>query len=414
MAAAVPMTALVYYGFQIGLLKGSSDLWAVVFTCIVQILLVMIPFRFRRLKKGMPFLLEHGSSDSGVYISISLLFAASFLGMNMNTDLVFVIPLFFGLISGLSVLFWWRNSLTKKYIDKTKAQEIESLQETIQAKDEEIDRLKRNNEELSKIIHKDNKLIPAMAYAVSECLSALGITAENKALQTKARELLEQLEQLSQERSGILKSYELTGRKLPSTNVSSIDTVLTYMFQKAKEQNISFDVTISGSVKYLVENIISESDINTLLADLIENAIIATKKRLTKSILVNIGIADSSYSIDILDSGEPFSPEVLQNIGLKRTTTHEGEGGSGSGLMTTFEILRKYQASFVLDECFKNSMYSKKTSVCFDDLEQIRIKTKRLHELSALIKREDIILSGEEAPMTGLHAKQADYRGRGA
>ncbi len=52
---------------------------------------------------------------------------------------------------------------------------------------------------------------------------------------------------------------------------------MAYMLQKAKAHGINFDLSVSGSVKYLVENVIGESDLNTLLADLIDNAIIAVK-----------------------------------------------------------------------------------------------------------------------------------------
>ncbi|SHO46019.1 GHKL domain-containing protein [Anaerocolumna xylanovorans] len=369
-----------------------SNLSAIICIGILQFLLAAMPFRLKRLQKGMPFLMGHDSNDIGVYISLLLLLASSFFGMSKKADLIYIIPVFFSLICALALFFWWRNRITHNYIEKVKSKEMETLQRIIQEKNEEIEQLKYHNEELSKIIHKDNKLIPAMELAVSEYLLSAGDERITEVRSAKASELIEQLKSISGERAGIIKNYETTCKKLPSTSVTSIDTLLSYMLHKASLCQIEFNLSISGSVNYLVQNLIKESDMNTLLADLIDNAIIATRKSSKKNIIVSIGILDGCYSIDIFDSGEPFMPETLLNLGLKRTTTHVHEGGSGIGLMTAFEISRKYKASFVI-ECFnEKSLFTKKVSFCFDKLEQYRIKPRYTKEMELLSLRGDIIL----------------------
>ncbi len=389
-AAAVMYPLGYFIAFFID--KYPSDLLSLICIGLIQFLFTTIPFKIKRLKSGMPFLSECGSSDIGIYISILLLLAASFFGMSKKADLVNIIPVFFTLICGLALLFWWRNSLTENYIEKVKAKEMEELQKAILEKNKEIEQLKYNNNELSKIIHKDNKIIPAMEFAVSEYLLLTEREINNKVRIIQARELLEQLKCITQERSGILKNYEIKSKRLPSTNVLSLDSLLSYMNQKANEYQIGFDLSISGSVKYLIANIIDEIDIKTLLADLVENAIIATKNCKWKNILINIGISNNYYSIDIFDSGEPFTIETLLNLGLKRTTTHTTEGGSGIGLITAFEISKKYQASFVIEDFFDDTLFTKKVSIWFDKLGQYRIKTKRSSEMKQLLKRTDIIL----------------------
>ena len=88
----------------------------------------------------------------------------------------------------------------------------------------------------------------------------------------------------------------------------------------------------------------------TLLADLIENAVIAVATCDNKKILVTIGLIDDCYEISVDDSGIPFDSEVLRDLGTKQITTYAGEGGSGIGMMTTFEILREFDASITVSD----------------------------------------------------------------
>jgi signal transduction histidine kinase len=366
-------------GYFIFLIKEKYPLYiiSVISICIIQFLLTTIPFQFRRFKKGMPFLYDYGSSDIGVYISIALLLTASFLSMGKKADLVFIIPVFFSILFGLTIIFWWKNNTKKRYLEKIKAREIEELQRRIQNNEIQIEQLQKNNEELSKIIHKDNKLIPAMEYAVREYMSTTEHAYANSTIATKGQELLEQLACLTKERAGILTNYEANNKKLVSTDIPSIDTLLTYMSRKARSHEISFDVSLSGSFVQLTKQAMEEADLRTLLADLIDNAIIATKKSPCRNILISLGLNGGWYSIDIFDSGELFKAETLSNIGSKRTTTHAKEGGSGIGLMTTFELIKKCQASFIIEELPDSQLFTKKVSICYDQLGEFRIKTSR-------------------------------------
>ncbi len=367
--------------------REFTDSLALILVCPVQALLTLFTFRIKRLKNGMPFLIEHGSSDIGVYVSVTLLIAASFIGLKEDNNPVKLIPIIFILISGLIILVWWRKSLTMKYLDRIRAQELQELRDAVAEKDAEIKRLKSHNDELAKIIHKDNKLIPALELAVRQYLD----TAENEpdpaVRLAKAKTLLSQIESKTKERTGIIRVYEFTSKSLPSTGVPSVDALLSYMLQRAIEYRVDFDVSLSGSVKRLVENIADERDVNTLLADLAENALLSAKKRASGKVLVNLGIADECYRIDVFDNGAPFSQETIARLGLEKSTTRAGEGGSGIGLMSLFEIIGKYNASFVIEDIFSNSQYTKKVSVCFDQVGQFRVKTKEGSSLELLTDR---------------------------
>lgn len=394
-AVSALFTAVIFKSVGVDYSNESSNLALIYLICVtlIQLLLSNIPFRFRRLKRGMPFLRSKGGSDAGVFISVFLLCCAVVMNNSENADLVYVIPVVSIIISGMLILFWWRRRLKKAYIAKLRTNEIRSLQNTINEKDAQIERLDQNNDFLAKIIHRDNKLIPAMELAVRECLQACA-QGDTESFQIKGQLVLEHLETISLERSGIIEEYQSASRKLPLTDVVSIDALMTYMLHKAKAAGTDFELTISGSVKYLVENIISETDLNTLLADLIENAIIATKSSNSKRILVSISISEGHYLVDIFDSGIPFYVETIANLGLKKITTHSDSGGSGIGLATAFEIFKKHNASFIIEEfANENIFFTKKVSVKFDNLNQYIIKTMRSSEIKAFSQREDLIVT---------------------
>ncbi len=370
-----------------------SDFICMIIIAIIHLSLITVPFKFRRLRNGMSFLYDRGSSDLGFIISINILLTVSYFSLYKKAHLIFVVPFFFLVLSGLTLFLWWKKALSKKYIDKINLKEIDTLQEMINEKNRQIDALKYHNSELSKIIHKDNKLIPSMELAVREYLTTAEAEADPSLHIGKGKDLIEQLNTITQERSGIITTYETNNQLLDQTNVQSIDHTLSYMYHKAINFNVGFNLILTGSVKYLVENIIGEEDLRTLLADLIENAIIATKEENQRKIMVNIGIANELYSLDVFDSGSHFSIDVLLNLGLKQTTTHAHEGGSGIGLMTTYELITKYQASFVIEE-YQDSLFAKKVSIVFDNLCQVRVNSVRPEVITTLSFRNDIIVTG--------------------
>lgn len=368
-----------------------SDFICMILIGFIQILLILLPFKIRRFRNGMSFLYDRGASDIGFFISINILLTVSYYSLFQTAYLVFTIPIFFIILSGITLFLWWKKSLTKKYIDKLNHRELDTLQNMIRDKDLQIEDLKYHNSELSKIIHKDNKLIPSMELAVREYLITIE-TETNPTLHIeKGKDLIKQLRTITKERRGILSSYENKNQSIDQTEVQSIDHTLSYMYYKAQNFDIGFDLILNGSTKYLVEHIIQEEDLRILLGDLIENAIIATKTENQKKIMVNMGIVNECYSIEVFDSGCHFPIDVLLNLGLKQTTTHGQEGGSGIGLMTSYELITKYQASFVIEE-FEDNIYIKKVSIVFDNLGQVRIHSIRPDVITTLSFRNDIIV----------------------
>ena len=92
----------------------------------------------------------------------------------------------------------------------------------------------------------------------------------------------------------------------------------------------------------------------------------------------------------ILKAAENFGVDVgvLKNMGKKRITTHSGEGGSGIGMMTLFNILRETGASFAIEEFAEGAKYHKAVSVTFDGARKFRIITDRAEELKQALRSD--------------------------
>lgn len=349
------------------------------FTGLLQLLFLFLLFQIPRLKKGIPDIEKTFSSDIGILISISLLFIASLPLIKKDNFLLSLSAFFLTITIGIFILLWWRKYLLNTYIHKAQHQTIQILENTIAEQKEEL-------EKLSKIIHKDNKLVGALYLSVRELYAS---TRTEQGL-----ELQKELELLSEERKGILQSYENSGEHLPKTKVFSTDVIISYLFRRALEKDIHFDVTITGDIRFMTESVLEEALLNTLLADLGENAIIATAKAERRNILLSLGVRDGQYCIDVFDSGADFNAGVIENLGRRRYTTHKSEGGSGIGLMTTLEILEKKKGSFELEELRENCLFTKRVSIVLDRCHRVRISSNRKELLTACEKRgRDIVLT---------------------
>lgn len=339
----------------------------------------------------MPFLKNKMYYFPLLYLNFIVLSLAIILSKN-NFEKIYLIPFTLVFLCAIFIFLFRRNHITKTYLDRLKEKDIEDLNHVLTEKLEYINKLETENAELAKIIHKDNKLIPAMEYTVETFIKSAQILDNDTNI--KGQALLENLVNLSNERKGIIKEQDKKCQKLQLTNVSRIDSLLVYMQQKASSFDIRFDTSISCDVKYLTEHIIDEDKLSTLLADLIENAIIATRHNAKHHILLSISIVSKIYTISVFDSGIPFTKEVLAKMGQEQITTHSDENGSGIGMMSTFSIMKDCQASLLLDEYISEyGLYTKKLSIAFDNKNQHILYTlKDDDEITYLNQRSNLLV----------------------
>lgn len=341
----------------------------------VQLLLVYFLFRIKRLRRGLSFLDNIRYSNTGVFISISILTVFSFIGLQQDSQLIYEILTASIFLCAMALWFWWKTCMTHRYLAQLHARDLDVVNSTVTAQQSEIEVLQKENEELSKIVHKDNKLIPALALFVREFLDEIARNEDQQVRVSRTQELIEQLDQISHERYAALRNYESVNKKLPSCGLPVLDALLAYMLWKSSAANIDLDLVVWSSLKAITETAVTEQDISTVLADLIENAIIATShSNSQKRILIEVGLAEGHYFISVSDSGVPFPKKVLENWGIQRTTTYADCGGNGIGMMSTHDICKRYGASFSIENFGPDMPYSKRIMICFDNANQFRIE----------------------------------------
>lgn len=381
---------LFYFIFTVSENTVFLDLFSIIAAGLLQFLINLLFFRIKRFKNGIPGFESSLSTDAGVLISVLTLLIASLLNADVEINTFSVIYTVI-VLGGLIAFFWWKRHIRNVYIETAQSRNIEMLEEIIEKQKAEIEYLKSDIENLSGIIHKDNKLIPAMELAVKELCS----DSDNE----NAKRLLTELEALAAERKGIVRKYEFSAKQLPATGIVTLDALMNYLLQRAAASNITFDFSVSADMKPLL-NLISENDFRTILADLGENAIIAAENSENGQILITIGSESGHYYLDVLDNGISFDTQVILHMGKTRYTTHADTGGSGIGLMTIFELLKKYKASFEMEEFTGNTLFYKRVSVVFDKLSEIRVNSSREEIAFVCSRRNDINLS---QPHTASH-----------
>ncbi len=371
----IPVTSILYMNINDALLLDNIG---IILFGIVQNLIAILLFRIKRFKNGIPDI-NSKYSDTVSYLSILILLASSLIYQYIYLSNVVSILVFLTIMFGLTILLWWRKRISDKYINKVYERNIKILEETVETQKTEV-------ENLSKIIHKDNKVLSALRIAVIE-QSKLNVD-NNPELQ----KLLTEIMHLEDERREFLTDYEQNTKTLPKTGVFATDMILGYLHKRSVRESILFDVTIMGDIPYMVTDAVDTYDLNTMIADLGENAIIATSGAPTKNILLIIGYRDNIAFFDIYDSGSNFDAEVIADIGKRRHTTHKDTGGSGIGLMTTYELINKYHATLEIEELDNNNLFTKRVSILFNNSALISIHSNRPEIIVACNTRNDIHL----------------------
>lgn len=359
----------------------------------MQYVLVHLPFQLKRLKKGMPFLYELNFNNAGFFLSICIIICVIIISTPYTIHTYITISCLLLIFPcALLLISWWRAIITRNYHRKLQQFEMQKLKNELVQKEQEITRLLENNNALAQIIHRDNKLIPAMELAVNTFLQNQN-TLSPQQLKEQGLALAAHLQTMSQERKFNLTEYQTNGQPLASTGICAVDAVLQLMYQRALQEQIGYTLRITENIKTTAMQSLSEEDFSHLLADLIENAFIAMSDVPDKKILINLGRIGNHLSVEISDNGQPFLPEIFQDFGLKAHTTHAGNGGSGIGLMGIWKLKKKYRASLVITEYAPGTYsYTKQISLIFDAKKHYIIQTYRKRELGQIRFRDDLYI----------------------
>ena len=165
------------------------------------------------------------------------------------------------------------------------------------------------------------------------------------------------------------------------------------MQQRALAQNINFSLHITGNIVKMTEDVISGEDLSHLLADLLENAMIAIGDNEVRSLSVCLCHDEDTSTLEISDSGNAFDVQLFEDFGQTRHTTHKDSGGSGIGLMDIWKIKKQYCASLhIIEYAPGTSTFTKKISLVFDQKNHYLIQTYRRNEIERVHMRNDMFV----------------------
>lgn len=301
---------------------GSYNLpWIPLQICIgvLQYLLLHLLFHLRRLRKGMPFLYHPRTTNVGIIFSIITLLCITIAGIPNITNYIYVsFPIFILIPTACIFAYWWLHKITQNYLAKLHKTEIASLETELKEKDALIAHIEKDNQRLAAIIHRDNKLIPSMESAVYDFLRA-GNRYSQQERENLGLTLARELQSMSHSRQEELSLPRLIIYDAPSTDIPAIDILLSFLHKRAVEQQISYTVIVDSNLKDMTAHEISTEDLTHLLADLIENAMIAARECPVKNVSIHFIFSEKCYAVDIYDSGPYFDAAILNDFGLKQT-----------------------------------------------------------------------------------------------
>ena len=341
-----------------------------VFCAVVQATLTLLLFKIKKFKNGIVAVKSETSFLLLVFISLlTICLVTAYYTKFVHSYLVFVIIVIVAIV-GFLLISLWRIVLANRYKSEITKRNVKIYEQTLAEYKSQNDMLHDNNDKLSAIIHRDNKLLTTIEIAINELLKRQNNSPEITELQNT-------ISQLSSQRGKLVKDYSNDLAYVPTTNVIAIDATLLYIHSLTQKNNIALYMNVDENFSQAIaSNNINLIELNALLCDLCENAIHAVDGINDAKIKLTLSIRNGCPCITIFDNGVEFDEKVLSNLGKIKITTRKNQGGSGIGLVYIFEILQRYLASFCLDENLQGE-YTKAITVTFDNLGELKINTAR-------------------------------------
>lgn len=374
-AMAITMSYTIYTIINIG-----NEYINICIIILIYLILIYCFSRIRRFKKGISFLQTKLKNE---YFNLMIL--------NISSIILFLVIIssnykekitgnvILGLIIFAIIMFITiQKSLQLYYKQKLLIQELSKTKEELEKKKQEVEALEKENLNFSKMSHSIAHRQKSLEYKINELLLKNEMASE--------MDLKDRLENITKE------LQQDTIIELDKTNIPEIDDMLSYMQSECSKEKIDFQIQLSGNFHHMINNYIDKEKLEILLADHIKNAIIAIQysDNSNKSILVRLGMIEGVYSLYVYDSGIEFEISTLANLGKKPSTTHAKNGGTGMGFMNTFDTLRKYQASMVIQEysepCQDN--FTKVIQIKFDKKNEFKIYSYRANEIESKINKK--------------------------
>lgn len=342
----------------------------------IYIIFIYVFFKMRRTKNGFSFLQRNLNNEyfDILILNVSVILCFCFIILT-GFDVQLERNLFIGtIIFSMSMFITIQKSLQLNYKQKLLVQELDESKKELEKKKQEIEQLEKENLRFSKISHSIAHKQNSLEYKLNELMLKNATASEI--------DIRDRIDTISKE------FFIKTEVELSKTDILEIDDMLKYMQSECIKNKIDLELQLSGNIHHMINNYVAKEDLEILIADHIKNAIIAINHsdNMNKSILVRLGMIDGFYSLYVYDTGIEFEIDTLLNLGKKPSTTHSDNGGTGIGFMNTFDTLKKYKASIIINEYSRPSKnnYTKLIIIKFDKKNEFKICSYRSEKIKSI------------------------------
>lgn len=352
----------------------QSDIINLILIYLVHIILLFSLFKIKKFKNGFAFFQKNLSNEyfDLLILDVSIIILFFSILFNNSYPLPFLSNLFITfIVLGIIMFITIQRSLTLYYKHNLLVKDLNDTKAELEEKNKEIEKLEKDILETGKINHSIAHKQRSLEYKLNELMLNTEI-ADELDITNKINDVSKQLLTTS------------TVSEFPKTDIVEIDDMLNFLQHECMKSDIDFDLQVNGNIFHMINTFIPKEDLEILLADHIKNSIIAINcsDNINKSILVRLGLIDNYYSLYVYDSGIEFELDTLSNLGKKPITTHADNGGTGFGFMNTFDTLKKYNASLIINElnppCSDN--YTKSVVIRFDGKHEFIVNSYRIVE----------------------------------
>ncbi len=359
--------SITIYSIPVFIFKSDNDYINGMMIFTLRILILVLMTRIKRIKYGFQFV---KNNKENTYLDIIILNLCSiilfFLIIFPISDIENIKVIGLGLMILSIVMFSTIQKMIQlNYKQKLLVKELNQTKDELENKKREVLNLEQENLSFSKKSHSIAHKQRTIEFKLDKLLRKAEIAEEldiKHKVDNISKEVYERFEKIN----------------LDKTYIEEIDDVIEYMQAECEKERIKFNVKVNGDInKMLVDGLINKEDIEIILADHIKDAVIAINhsENIDRNILVKIGEFENCFVIQIYDSGVNFPKEVLENLGKKPITSYSNEGGEGIGYMNTFDTLRKYKASLIINEFDAKTKdnFTKVISFIFDNKNEFKI-----------------------------------------
>lgn len=335
------------------------------------IIFVFLLFKVRKFKYGFTFLNNDFIKLQVLLLTIIMIFAYCF-GSDFNRDnlfFTFIAVSVIALIIIKQVFNLYQKQKLQLQTLKDYEKELSDIKEELRITKEEKEKIIKSNHEF---YHRQE--------ALKNKLNTLLNNNYSTEMSNELTNITSRINNLSSEYEDKLKSSP----KIDTCGIEEIDDMLTYFQNECNNNNIEFICKFDGNINKIINNVITLSQFETLLGDLIRNSIIAINhtSNENRNIMLVFGLKNEVYELDIYDSGVNFEIETLLKLGLEKCSTHLNEGGTGIGFITTFETLQNTKSSLIITE-MNSGNYSKCIGIRFDGNSNYIIDSYRIDSIKA-------------------------------